>query len=338
MKRFACMAEQAERGKAFEYACLRAIYRRALQIQETQVISSSATQKAGEFYRDLERKDPALKKNLDLAAEAATDILFKYEPMLANKSSSPLFLSMQSDSEGQKGDVRDIICSKPGELWEIGLSCKHNHDAVKHSRLSMSIKFGQVWFETPNDPQYFRDIEPVFTRLEKLKKEGAKWNDMPDKAESVYVPVLDAFLREMERLNKKQPDIAKRLVKYMIGTNDFYKVEAVDKDRMTAVTPYNMNGILNQNCGPNKPESRIDRLPYPTEIVRMKRVNENKINVICDQGWSFNMRIHNASSKVETSLKFDVRVEGYPKEVVRISESWKKPSGDDRKVQARFRR
>lgn len=36
------------------------------------------------------------------------------------------------------GDVRDIVIKRKDIEWEVGLSIKHNHDAVKHSRLAIS--------------------------------------------------------------------------------------------------------------------------------------------------------------------------------------------------------
>lgn len=33
---------------------------------------------------------------------------------------------------------------------------------------------------------------------------------------------------------------------------------------------------------------------------------------IADKGWQFSFRIHNASAKVEPSLKFDINLEGNP--------------------------
>ena len=42
-----------------------------------------------------------------------------------------------------------------------------------------------------------------------------------------------------------------------------------------------------------------------------------------DGGWQFNFRIHNASTKVETSLKFDIQIVGMPATIISINCSWK---------------
>jgi hypothetical protein len=48
----------------------------------------------------------------------------------------------------------------------------------------------------------------------------------------------------------------------------------------------------------------------------------NTIIVTCNHGWSINMRIHSAASKVEASLKFDVKLEGMPPELYTAFEPW----------------
>jgi len=56
-----------------------------------------------------------------------------------------LSLEFQKDGREVYGDVRDIVVKRNELSWEIGLSIKHNHDAVKHSRLGASLDFGEKW-------------------------------------------------------------------------------------------------------------------------------------------------------------------------------------------------
>jgi hypothetical protein len=42
-----------------------------------------------------------------------------------------------------------------------------------------------------------------------------------------------------------------------------------------------------------------------------------------DNGWQLSFRIHNASTKVEPSLKFDVQFIGMPTSVLNIECKWK---------------
>ena len=41
-----------------------------------------------------------------------------------------------------------------------------------------------------------------------------------------------------------------------------------------------------------------------------------------DEGWQFSFRIHNASTYVETSLKFDVQIIGMPTSIISIECKW----------------
>lgn len=87
------------------------------------------------------------------------------EPMIVEKSDDLLKLKIQTDNEGKDGDVRDIVISRKDVQWEIGLSIKHNHFAVKHSRLAKSLDFGQKWFGIACSDTYWNDIKPIFDYL-----------------------------------------------------------------------------------------------------------------------------------------------------------------------------
>ena len=96
--------------------------------------------------------------------KSAGSILDKFselEPNLINaKNDEVLILSIQSDTEGIIGDVRDIVLSRAESNWEIGISLKHNHFAVKHSRLSKNIDFCEKWFDGKCSEEYFNKISP----------------------------------------------------------------------------------------------------------------------------------------------------------------------------------
>ena len=84
--------------------------------------------------------DKETRNKLKASAEAILDKFNELEPNLTNaKANSVLMLSIQSDLEGISGDVRDIVISRKDSSWEIGISLKHNHFAVKHSRLSFFL-------------------------------------------------------------------------------------------------------------------------------------------------------------------------------------------------------
>ena len=160
------MATQTQRGKAFEYACLMAVGESLSTYQDVRIINSDALTIAQRFHEEFQRSDPALVNKLDSAARAATRIICRLEPQLQNPGrNEPLYLSIQADSQGRAGDVRDVLCIRQQNGWEIGISCKHNHAAVKHSRLSYTIDFGDQWFGRPCSALYFNTIRPLFKEL-----------------------------------------------------------------------------------------------------------------------------------------------------------------------------
>ena len=50
--------------------------------------------------------------------------------------------------------------------------------------------------------------------------------------------------------------------------------------------------------------------------------SDNKVTIVCDEGWTLTMRIHNASSKIEPSLKFDVQLISVPNSIHIQVEPW----------------
>ena len=134
---------QTANGKAFEYACVLILYKELARMQNVEIESSTQLNTAKNLYSDIE---PDMKNSLDFAATAAIRVIKRLEPQLWNsEENDTLFLSIQPDAAGIRGDVRDVICLRKQNGWQIGFSCKHNHHAVKHSRLSDTIDFGKEW-------------------------------------------------------------------------------------------------------------------------------------------------------------------------------------------------
>ena len=317
------MGIQTRNGKAFEYACLQSLNNTLSGTQEVVIEQNSALEVAMEKYHGSSEE---MRNNMDLGADAATRVILRLEPQLTTPLSNvPLFLSIQEDARGQQGDVRDVLCIRRQNEWEIGLSCKHNHTAIKHSRLSRTIDFGDSWFGIPSSQDYFDEINPLFDELDELKERGELWRNIENKEERIYVPLLKAFIRELERLNNNNPGlIPERLLQYLLGSNDFYKVITHDRRRVTQVQAFNLYGTLNRNSGRERPIVNVPQLIMPTRFfdISFKRDSRNTIEVTCDNGWTVSLRIHNASSRVEPSLKFDVRLTGVPPYLYTHFEAW----------------
>lgn len=317
------MASQTEKGKAFEYACLKVLNDLLRNNQEIVIEDTAAYKTAKEYY---EKLDKITVSKMDKAAKAAVKVMLKLEPQLENPDeNTPLYLKIQEDSKGISGDVRDVVCVRKQNGWEIGMSCKHNHSAVKHSRLSYTIDFGKMWFDRKCSNNYFIEIEPIFYKLNEQRERSLKWSQVLNKDESVYVPLLDAFIKELKRLDKEYPgEIPSQLIRYLLGRNDFYKVITQDAKNLTSVQAYNLFGALNKSSSEVKPIIKVHPLKMPSKFydISFKENSKNTVIVTCDGGWALSFRIHNASSNVEPSLKFDVQLIGVPKDLHMQIEPW----------------
>ena len=320
---------QTSNGKAFEYACVDSLYRMLSEGQEVIIEESPQLDTAKGFF---ENAGGILKDNIVKAADAASRVIIRLEPQLSYpEENSPLFLSLQSDAKGQKGDVRDVLCIRNQNGWEVGFSCKHNHHAVKHSRLSSKIDFGRDWFDIPCSYSYFVEITPLFDELSEMREEAKEreipilWASVENKAERYYKPVLKAFMNEMRRLDRDNPGIIpERLIRYLIGRNDFYKVIADDKGKFTRVEAVNIEGTLNAKAGAHDPLVKVPVLKLPNKIyhIDFKPDSDNTSQIVCNEGWEISMRIHSARSTVEPSLKFDVNLISLPSSIYAQVEPW----------------
>lgn len=320
---------QTNNGKAFEYACVDSLYRMFSDNQEVVVEESPQLETARGFF---ENAPADLKESIIKAADAASRVIVRLEPQLAYpEENSPLYLSLQTDAKGQAGDVRDVLCVRNQNGWEVGFSCKHNHHAVKHSRLSATIDFGKEWFDIPCSYTYFIKAGSLFGELKEMRDTSKVaetpmlWANVENKADRYYKPVLNAFMEEIQRLDKENPGIIpERLIRYLIGRNDFYKVIADDKGSFTRVEAINIKGTLNQKAGTHAPIVKVPLLKLPDRIYHIgyKPNSDNTIQIVCNEGWEISMRIHSASSKVEPSLKFDVNLISLPSSIYVQSEPW----------------
>ena len=320
---------QTKYGKAFEYACVISLYDDLSHKQEVTIEESPQLLSAKKDFQSVEED---MKESLLKAADAACRVIKRLEPQLwSPNGNEPLYLSIQPDSAGIKGDVRDVLCIRNQNGWEIGLSCKHNHHAVKHSRLSATIDFGKEWLNVPCSDEYFSKVVPLFDELKKYRDDSKAngkpmlWEEVGDKAERYYIPILQAFMEELKRIDADSSDnIPEALIRYLLGRYDFYKVITDDKNRTTRVEAINLSGTLNLNSGTDKSITKVPLLKMPSKFyhIDFKKDSNNTIEVVCDEGWQISMRIHSASSKVEPSLKFDVQLVSFPSSVYTQTEPW----------------
>ena len=231
-----------DQGRAYEYITLFTLHKEISKVRKATIIENSSLYAARDAW---EYMDEGMQKLLRISAEAFVPTIFELEPLILEDEGDTVELLIQKDSKGEDGDVRDILIVRSGIEWEIGLSMKHNHFAVKHSRLSPSIDFGDKWYGYKCSNKYWEEVKPIFDRMQGLKSKGILWKNVSDKQESIYVPILNAFMDEIKRANQKYKDLALRLTEYLLGEYDFYKVISIDKSATTMVNAFNLYGTLN---------------------------------------------------------------------------------------------
>ena len=316
------MSEQSNnQGRAYEYICLTILYNEISKLRNVEIEQNSAYNAAFHAWSLISESFQSI---LTESAKSAVATIFDMEPMIIEPSNDALKLKIQTDNEGKDGDVRDIVISRKDVQWEIGLSIKHNHFAVKHSRLAKSLDFGQKWFNMPCSDKYWNDIKPIFDYLKTQKDNKLNWSDLPHKDKDVYIPLLQAFINEIVRSNQLNAEVPKRMVEYLLGEFDFYKIISIDSRRITQIQTYNLHGTLNQASTITKAKIEVPIAYLPTRIVSLdfKPNSKNTIELYMDGGWQFSFRIHNASTKVETSLKFDIQIVGMPTTIISINCKW----------------
>lgn len=309
------IAKQTVNGKAFEYALLNAFKDRLGELTNVFVVENAPYATALNCFNSITENEQS---HNNLSASFAINFLIDIEPRLVHDLGEKDILQLEivADSEGQSGDVRDVLAIRALQKWEIGISAKNNHRAVKHSRLSNTIDFGKRWLDIPCSKDYFLQIKPIFDKLEELRlKSNAtqKWSSLEDYHSSVYVPVLEAFKQELMRLDNVNPSIvAPRLVEYLIGNKDFYKV--IKGNNKIEIQAYNLHETLNLPSQKNKPKAKIQKLKLPTRLIEVvyQEGSKTTLLVTLNEGWQISFRIHNASSRIEPSLKFDINLVSAP--------------------------
>lgn len=308
-------------GRAYEYAWIKALQETLSNIRTTRIKDNSSLHANKRAWNSI---DEDMQNLLKLSATSAVNEILELEPLMTEDNNDELILEFQSDEVGTEGDVRDIIIKRNAIEWEIGLSIKHNHEAIKHSRLSQRLDFGQEWFNTPCSSQYWSAIRPIFERLKIEKENNKKWSELSDKEDTVYVPLLNAFINEVTHAYSNDSSIPTKMIEYLIGINDYYKIVSHDRKQITFVHTFNIHGTLNKPSRVKVSAFSVPVVSLPTELIALqfKTGSKNTIEMYLNNGWQLSFRIHNASTKVEPSLKFDVQFIGMPTSVLTIECRW----------------
>ncbi len=309
-------------GRAYEFAWMTVLEKELSEKRKVNVIKNSsywANKKAWD------KINPSVKKTYIDSANAAVESVLELEPRLEEDDGQALTLEFQKDEEGIKGDVRDIVVKRSNIQWEAGLSIKHNHEAVKHSRLSYKLDFGKEWFDMPCSSAYWNEVNPIFKFLADGKAKGTLWCDLNNKETDIYVPILNAFINEIKRAYAKNPDVPRKMVEYLIGIKDYYKIVSRDFKKLTLIHTFNMHGTLNKPSNMKISAVTVPLIQLPDRIVALefKKGSNTTVEMYLNNGWELSFRIHNAEKVLAPTLKFDIQFMGMPPTIITISCNWK---------------
>ena len=307
-----------DQGRAYEYICLHTLNNAIGRIRNSEIEKNSCYEAAEHAWNTLSGAEKAL---YTLSAKSTIDTIFALEPNIIEKENDVLKLYIQSDEHGEVADVRDIIIQRKDIVWEIGLSIKHNHMAVKHSRLGKVLDFGEKWYGIKCSDDYWNEVKPIFDFLDVEKSKGTYFRDLNSKEDDVYVPLLNAFMREVKKQVENDSSIPRKLVEYLLSKYDFYKVISIDSQRITTIQSFNMYGTLNLPSKTQAPTLEVPVIDLPTSLLYIGF--KTTVIMSFDNGWQFSFRIHNAKDIVESSLKFDIQIAGIPADVdVKFNCKW----------------
>ena len=305
------MPTQVQNGKAFEYALIHQANSILSQQTNVTIINNASYNSCLNCFNIFTAVQQG--KYLRAAATAINHIIL-LEPRLlhATNGADILHLELQPDAAGQAGDVRDLIFTRPSQNWEIGISAKNNHMALKHSRLSQRLDFGTSWVNVPCSINYFNSIAPIFNQLIAEKALGTRWSAIVNKPGAVYKPILTHFEAELRNIDQNNPNIPQSLINYLVGRQDFYKV--MKRNKVVEILAFNINGTLGKSAPGVRPAINVPRLLLPTQIVQSTIIQhlDGNLHMIFNQGWQLSFRIHNAETLVIPSLKFDINLIGQP--------------------------
>ncbi len=292
-------------GKAFEWAVGLSLTNKT----GARVVMDAQAQNVQMYYQ---RMTPQKQAELLNAANVAMDNILRKESAFVQSANAanPATVIFNTDATGQQGDVRDVILQIGNR--SLGISCKHNHKALKHSRLSGVNDFINVWGLDAGgcSNTYWNIIRPLFNTLQQIRTNSggtALWANLPNKEGLYYWPILDAWADEVNRVcgqnGQNSTQACGNMIAYLIGVSDFYKVMYESRKSLVHIHGFNFNSTLDGS-----------RTQYPDYINSINNRNGGQYSktITFNRGYSINFRIHNASSRVEPSLKFDITAISLP--------------------------
>ncbi|MFA5340114.1 MAG: HaeIII family restriction endonuclease [Candidatus Omnitrophota bacterium] len=201
-----------------------------------------------------------------------------------------------SDNSAKKGDVTDIRIS-----WKdqgVNLSIKHNHSALKHQRPPTTVMRCGYAKDCQEDIGFRKEYKKIVDNfLIKSKR------DLPGASlfselltineeyinDNIYFPVC-SLVAETIKKSCISPRNTEALFNFLIGSVGFYKI--IDRNHEITILDFTHIKI------PKKVDVRLRDKSY--------------VDLDFSNGCKIAMRLHNASSRLGRSLKFDTQAIDLP--------------------------
>lgn len=140
------------------------------------------------------------------------------------------------------------------------------------------------------------------------------------------------FMDEISRAYRENTDVPRKMFEYLIGMKDYYKIVRHDSKHFTLIYTFNLHGALNKSGQREVSAITVPLVELPSRIIALdfKPDSYNTAEMYMNNGWQLSSRIHNASTRVEPSLKFDVHLIDMPPSVLRMECRWKERKDTER--------
>jgi hypothetical protein len=289
-----------EQGRALEYTIVKEIEKYFINIGINTQYTSRAIRDNSRDHVHFNNLSNFLKEDFRRCA-MATIVWMQSNDWFNNAST--VLIDRLPDSSGVSGNVTDInfrIIFENGSYDEKNLSLKHNHNALKHPRLTRlpdqcGIYNPKLKLDYLNERdkiwgQFFykaRKLDPNFTKFSEVKSINKYLIE-----EYLYEPLINLVISFLNAHVNNSVN-ASSFFKFLTCHNNFYVVK---------------------NDGSNIVVKHFIDIPQPSAFNIYYPYNGRKTTFLMnfDNGWEITLRLHTASkeffknNKINTSTKFDV--------------------------------
>lgn len=153
--------------------------------------------------------------------------------------------------------------------------------------INRDYNWGDKWFGVPCSANYMQKMIALFDNYQTTNNR-----------DEFYKSYLIEFKNEFEKISNS--NVLYGLLKLVTPDDDSNLAQVVYKK-------------INQR-----------KIQLPNSIIELYYdvKYKSKLELTMNNGWSISFRIHNASTKVETSLKFDIQLQSKPEDIFYLNRKW----------------